>query len=92
MERGCCADSELKRGQGAERTAGAPPYSRGGGRGVRCHDGQVGHGIREKERSQRAWPEQLGKWSCLFLNQGKLDGARLGSAVGGGLALGILRL
>ena len=71
VERGCCADSELKRRQGAERTAGAPSYSRGGSRGVRCHDGQVGHGIREKERSQRAWPEQLGKWSCLFLNQGK---------------------
>ena len=38
---------------------------------MRCHYGQVGHGIWE-ERSQRAWPEQLGKWSCLFLNQGKL--------------------
>lgn len=29
VERGCCANSELKRGQGAERTVGAPPYSRG---------------------------------------------------------------
>ena len=45
VEWGCCANSELKRGQGAERTVGAPPYSRGGGRGVRCQHDQAGHGI-----------------------------------------------